>query len=61
MQAPVDTPLKRASVSTATCLPKSRMLQRRGDLEVSSIPEPIGPRQISTNHVARLNRSGRGS
>ena len=24
MQAPVETPLKRASVSTATCLPKSR-------------------------------------
>ena len=29
MQAPVETPENRASVSTATCLPKDRCLQRR--------------------------------
>ena len=32
MQAPVETPENRASVTTATCLPKSRCLQRTGDL-----------------------------
>jgi len=32
MQAPVETPEKRASVSTATCLPKLRCLSAEGDL-----------------------------
>ena len=32
MQAPVETPLKRASVMTATCFPNVEVLQRRSEL-----------------------------
>ena len=32
MQAPVETPLNRASVTTATCLPSGSVLQRPGEL-----------------------------
>ena len=61
MQAPVETPLKRASVSSATCLPKSRYSSAEVTWNISSMPEPIGPRQISTTISPGLIPFGPGS
>ena len=49
MQAPVETPENRASVTTATSLPHGMCFSAEVIWYVSSIPEPIGPRQISTS------------
>jgi hypothetical protein len=48
MQAPVETPLKRASVSTATCLQNGRLLERGGDLVNLLHAGARGPPQMST-------------
>ena len=48
MHAPVETPLNLASVRTATCFPNGRYRSAPVNWNVSSIPAPIGPRQMST-------------
>lgn len=48
MHAPVLTPLKRASVISATSFPHGRTLSADVTWYVSSIPQPSGPRPIST-------------
>ena len=52
MHAPVETPLKRASVSTATCLPNGRYLQRAGELIGLLHPGAHRPAADQHEHVA---------
>ena len=47
-QAPVENPEKRASVSTATRLPKSRYFRAVVTWAISSMPVPRGPQLSST-------------
>ena len=47
MQAPVETPEKRASVSRATCRPNGTCLSADVSWYVSSMPVPAGPQPIS--------------
>ena len=58
MHAPVETPLNRASVSTATCLPKSQILERRGDLVGLLHARAHRPAADQHEHVAGLDPSG---
>src|SRR5262245_37892180 len=58
MQAPVLTPLNRASVSTATCLPHGRYRSADVTWYVSSIPLPSGPRHRSTRMSHATTRFG---
>ena len=53
MQAPVETPEKRASVSTATCLPNVRYLSARGELVDLLHPGAHRPAADQHEHVAR--------
>src|SRR5690606_39604228 len=46
--APVETPLKRPSVITGTCLPHARYFSAEVSWYVSSIPVPRGPMPIKT-------------
>ena len=58
MHAPVETPEKRASVSTATCLPKLQVLQRRGDLIDLLHARSHRAAADQHQHVARLDAIG---
>ena len=53
MQAPVETPEKRASVSSATCLPNGRCLQRAGHLIGFLHAGAQRPNARQDQHVAR--------
>ena len=46
MQAPVETPENRASVISATSLPKGRYFSATVTCKTSSMPVPIGPPQV---------------
>ena len=58
MQAPVETPLKRASVITATCLPKSQVAQGGGDLIGLFHARAHGAAAHQHEDVARLDAAG---
>ena len=53
MHAPVETPLNRASVSTATCLPHGRYFKRRRHLVRLLHPAAHRPAAAQHQHVAR--------
>src|SRR5207237_472214 len=58
MQAPVETPEKRASVRTATSFPHGMCFRAAVTSKISSIPAPIGPRQTRTTTSPGRTGSG---